>query len=180
MATNIYFYSFILLISMIFLNIFIDIILKAYFQTIDREKESLNRFELEKYRTAWAKFDPNGAGVIEPSNFPKLMFELGRPLGWDDSYKDKPHRQNIYFKLMASKTSKAAKRRKMTDPERDNYIHFNDLLDNLAVLYAVRDQVKKEMREADIEMDSVAETESEQPPDEENLQEQVVIEEEAK
>ena len=86
------------------------------------------------------------------------MFELGRPLGWDDSYKDKPHRQNIYFKLMASNMSTAKEKR--TDPEKDS-IRFNDLLDNLAVLYAVRDQIKKEMSEADIEMDSVEETESE-------------------
>lgn len=71
--TYIFFSSYILLVSMIFLNLFIAIILNGYFQTTEREKQVINSNLLENYRDAWAVFDPDATGYIHIRQFEKLM-----------------------------------------------------------------------------------------------------------
>lgn len=31
----------------------------------------------------WARYDHNGTGFMKIADFPKMMFQLGDPLGWD-------------------------------------------------------------------------------------------------
>jgi hypothetical protein len=56
--TVFYFFSFALLISIIFLNLFIAIILNGYFDTRDQEKQTLNSEMLESFKEVWSTFDP--------------------------------------------------------------------------------------------------------------------------
>lgn len=85
-VANIYFGSYILLIPMIFLNLFIAIILNGYFEVTEREKQIFNTTLMEKYRDSWSRFDPDATGFIHNEDFNEFMFELGAPLGWDEKY----------------------------------------------------------------------------------------------
>ena len=51
---NFYFYLYILLVSLIFLNIFIAIILKGYFDVMETEKSTLNSRVLDHFRDCWS------------------------------------------------------------------------------------------------------------------------------
>lgn len=53
------------------------------------EKQELNSEILEQFRDAWSKFDPDATGFIDINYFADLMFALGKPLGWDEAYRDK-------------------------------------------------------------------------------------------
>ena len=99
--SNAYFYFYILLVSLIFLNIFIAIILQGYFQTQEMEQQELNSAILENFRDAWSKFDPDASKFIDINYFSDLMFALGQPLGWDKSYRNKKKKQALFFKLIS-------------------------------------------------------------------------------
>ena len=53
------------------------------------EKQELNTMMLEKFRDAWSKYDPDATGFLKIEDFADVMFELGKPLGWDESYRNK-------------------------------------------------------------------------------------------
>ena len=121
---------------MIFLNIFIDIILKAYFQTIDRERQFINDFELRKYQEAWSKFDNEGLGYMHVDDFPDLMLTLGKPFGWSEHYRGNKKKQDMYWNMICK--NMMIYKDKRTYENRDMF-RFNDLLDNLAVFYVAKD-----------------------------------------
>jgi hypothetical protein len=73
-------------VNTIFLNLFIAIILTGYFEARAQESQDLNETKLKSFSVAWSEFDPNALGFIHNDDFPALMFKLGEPLGWDDSY----------------------------------------------------------------------------------------------
>ena len=68
------------------MNLFIAIILQGYYQTTEMEKQVVNSEIMRTYKDAWAKFDPEGTGFIEATNFVDMMLEFGPPLGWDKSF----------------------------------------------------------------------------------------------
>ena len=78
-----YFFAYILIVGLVFLNIFIAIILQGYFQTMEQEKQTINKTALEQYRDAWSKHDPYATGYIQIGKLTKLMLDLDPPLGWD-------------------------------------------------------------------------------------------------
>ena len=53
-------------------------------------KQIVNQEVLQRYRDAWACYDPSATGYIESKNFPGLMLKFGPPLGWDKSFEGKP------------------------------------------------------------------------------------------
>ena len=55
---------------------------------------------MARYRDAWAEFDPNATGYIESVKFADLMLAFGPPLGWDDSFREKPKKQALFFRLI--------------------------------------------------------------------------------
>ena len=101
MAATIFFVSFIFIVSIIFLNLFIAIILQGYYQTQEMDKQVVNREIMSQYRNAWAKFDPEATGFIESSQFGELLFAFGPPLGWSSSYRNKPKKQRLFMKLIS-------------------------------------------------------------------------------
>jgi len=86
----IYFFTYLILITLVFLNLFVAIILNGYFETRDQQSAELNADIFEGFKDAWSKFDHDATGLIETSQFTDLMFEIGKPLGWDESYRDNP------------------------------------------------------------------------------------------
>lgn len=82
------------------MNLFIAIILQGYYQTQELEKQVCNSEIMSKYRNAWAQFDPDATGYIEATKFADLMLKFGPPLGWDESFRDKPVKQVLFFKLI--------------------------------------------------------------------------------
>lgn len=82
-------FSYIFLVVLIFLNLFIAIILTGYLEITEREKQVLNSNLLEHFRDSWARVDPDATGKIPNDKFEELMFLLGEPIGWDEGeYKD--------------------------------------------------------------------------------------------
>ena len=41
---------------------------------------------LDHFKDAWSIYDPNATGEINITHFPDLMYSVGAPLGWDESY----------------------------------------------------------------------------------------------
>ena len=105
----------------------------------------LNSSILEQYRNAWSEFDPDATGYIPVERFSELLFILGKPLGWDDSYKKKPRKQEMFIKMI-SQTMKTYKNHTM--------LFFSDVLDNLTLFHMIQSEVKLAMAENDIEVDS--------------------------
>jgi hypothetical protein len=79
------------------------------------------------------------------------MFEIGKPLGWDESYRDNPAQQKN-FKNMASK--------RMGDFEDKTHLFFNDVLDNVALYYVIEKEYKAAMAEAKAEESSCSSSSS--------------------
>jgi Voltage-dependent L-type calcium channel, IQ-associated len=79
----IYMDSFILLVRLIFLNLFIAIILDSFGDVTDQEARLLNSDMVERILESWANFDSNATGFIKVTDFEAFMRELRRPIGWD-------------------------------------------------------------------------------------------------
>lgn len=47
----------------------------------------LNQDILEMFKDTWSQLDPDARGFIKIQQFSDLMFGLGSPFGWDESYK---------------------------------------------------------------------------------------------
>jgi len=64
------------------------------------------------------------------------MFDLQPPLGWDDTYKDSPEKQERFF-LMATGSSG------IKTYSEDSEIQFNNVLDNITLVYVIQQEVAK-------------------------------------
>jgi hypothetical protein len=69
------------------------------------------------------------------------MFEIGKPLGWDESYRDNPDQQKSFID-MASK--------RMGDFDDKTHLFFNDVLDNVALYYVIAKEYTAVMDQADL------------------------------
>lgn len=68
-----FFISFMVVVSFIFLNLFIAIILESFNTTQDEQGLQVSSDTLEKFNKFWSKFDPKGRGFIPVWQFPKLI-----------------------------------------------------------------------------------------------------------
>ena len=88
------------------------------------------------FKLGWAKFDPNATGIIEVQEFAKLLFEIGEPLGWGDYYRDNTDAQESYFSMVFENNE--------TTFTADTKLMFNEVLDSVALLYVIREEVEIE------------------------------------
>ena len=79
-------FSFILLVPLVFLNLFIAIILQGYEDSSAREKTAFNTETMDTFRYVWAEHDPDGSTFINIPELPDILLKIGEPLGWDTSY----------------------------------------------------------------------------------------------
>ena len=68
-----FFISFMVVVSFIFLNLFIAIILESFNTTQDEQGLQVSQETLDKMNKFWSKFDPKGRGFIPVWQFPKLI-----------------------------------------------------------------------------------------------------------
>ncbi len=83
--------------KLIFLNLFIAIILQGFDDTNQRENKLFNNDTATVFRDKWAEFDPDGISFIPLTQLNDLLFELGPPLGWDDTYLDDSDKQDEFI-----------------------------------------------------------------------------------
>ena len=81
------------MITLIFLNLFIAIIIDQYQQTVERNQQMFDSEIKEQFRDVWSKFDQDAISFIKVEDFPEFMFALPPPLGWDESYKEDNEKQ---------------------------------------------------------------------------------------
>jgi hypothetical protein len=58
---QIYMFSFSFLISIVFMNLFIAIILQGYFSQVNNDENSGKKLIIERFRDSWASFDPKAS-----------------------------------------------------------------------------------------------------------------------
>lgn len=152
-----FFFLFLSLVTLTFLNLFIAIILAGYFEARDMEKKTLNRQILDNYQESWSQFDPDAIGVIPFSKFTELMFSISKPLGWDESFKSKPKKQRTFIEMFSEKAGQT-----------DNII-FSETLDELALIYVINQEVEKQTEGMEIKS---SESESDQDSNKNPLERQ--------
>lgn len=84
----VFFLVFVIMVALVFLNLFIAVILQSFEETMQTSKKWLDFDKIEHYREVWSKFDPYATGFIRCEDFRKFMFHLEPPLGWDKVFKD--------------------------------------------------------------------------------------------
>ena len=85
-ASVIIFYSFAIVVALIFMNLFIAIILEGYQETLTQNKKLFNSTKSEEFRHVWSIYDKDATGYIYKRNFIKFMLRLGTPIGWDQDF----------------------------------------------------------------------------------------------
>ena len=94
---QVFFMSFIVIVQLIFLNLFIAIILQG-FETMNKKANMILQEEaLEKYKAEWAKFDSKGTGLIECQNLRNFLINLGSPLGFDSTISKSIEKQKDFI-----------------------------------------------------------------------------------
>ena len=86
LSGQLFYYSFIIIVTLIFLNLFIAIVLQAFEDTSQDANKLLNPDLLDNFKQCWSKYDPDGSCFMPIDQFPAFMFYLGDPLGWDYIY----------------------------------------------------------------------------------------------
>lgn len=81
-----YFFSYTLIICMIFLRLFIAIILQAFQEVAEKENKFMSTSITDRFRDVWSDFDPDATSFIKIATYPRFLIALGDPLGWDASY----------------------------------------------------------------------------------------------
>lgn len=76
-----YFYSFLLVVKLVFLNIFIAVILEGYETVQMQEQYTINSNLLEHFRKTWALYDPQGTGFLNVGMLVPFLKKLNAPLG---------------------------------------------------------------------------------------------------
>jgi len=82
-AAYLYFVSFTLIITFIFLNLFIAVILQGFGDASASENCKLTDEEYDHFREAWMHYDNKATCFIDKNDLPSLLDDLGPPLGWD-------------------------------------------------------------------------------------------------
>lgn len=125
-----YFYSFTLIIGMVFLRLFIAIVLQAFQETSEHNSKFMNSDLTNRFRDIWAQFDPDATSFIKITSYPRFLVQLGEPLGWDLSYDHDYVKQSHYLNEV-----------NLPKYNRQNQYQFMDVFDNLVTIMIVRREV---------------------------------------
>eukprot|EP00347_Sterkiella_histriomuscorum_P008485 403344914 len=126
----IYFFSYVVLVDLLYLKLFIAIILQGFHDITEKDNKLLNSDHSDHFREIWSVFDPNATTFIRCTNYGKFLIYLGDPLGWDSSYEFNYLKQEEYLALV--------------DLPKYNHhkdYQFMDVFENLALLMIVRKEV---------------------------------------
>ena len=118
---TLFFMSFILIVQLIFLNLFIAIILQGFDFMNKKANMILKDDHLLTYKDEWAKFDTKGTGFMEVQNMKAFLLKIGAPLGFDSVTASDQYRQKEFISNLDLLTFNQAK-----------YYNFYDWLRKLA------------------------------------------------
>ena len=99
-----FFLSFVLIVCLVFLNLFVAIILEGFDDTNQTDKKLFNIETTEFFRDTWSRYDPSASSFIRVKDFPKFMLALGAPIGWDSSFKDDKEKQMLFLSELKLKS----------------------------------------------------------------------------
>lgn len=81
-SAYLYFYSFVIAVSFVILNLFVGVVLEAFENSAEGGDLSPN--DLDEFIRAWSIFDSKASGFIPAMSMKKLVMELSPPLGIGD------------------------------------------------------------------------------------------------
>lgn len=87
-AAYFYFISYLVIVQLVFLNLFIAIILQGFEDINSSEARILNSDVTSIFKEKWSKYDPKGTSKIPVEKLEDLLLDLGPPLGWPDSIRN--------------------------------------------------------------------------------------------
>eukprot|EP00347_Sterkiella_histriomuscorum_P013804 403363301 len=128
----IYFYSYILVVQLIYLKLFIAIILQGFQDTTERDNKLLDQEASDRFREVWANYDPDGTTFMSSQSYGLFLERLGQPLGWELDYTYNYLKQLNYLDEVSLPKYNAGK----------DY-QFMDVFESLALLMIVKKEVKK-------------------------------------
>ncbi|CDW81684.1 voltage-gated ion channel superfamily [Stylonychia lemnae] len=128
----IYFFSYILLVDLIYLKLFIAIILQGFQDTTERDNKLLDQDASDKFREVWSHFDPDATTFMRAQSYGQFLALLGEPLGWDDTFDFNYLKQINYLDEV-----NLPKYNAHTDYQ------FMDVFESLALLMIVKKEVRK-------------------------------------
>ena len=94
---TLYFFSFTVLVGMVFLRLFIAIILSSFHQTTERDSKFMSSDLSENFRDCWSLYDPDATSFIKVKNYKRFLLDLGEPLGWDPTFNHNFIKQHEYL-----------------------------------------------------------------------------------
>ena len=80
--TILYILSFNVVVSIVFMNLFVAIILQNFSDLNAQENQLLNENNMEHLRQCWARYDEEGTGFMPISKFIEFLCFLDEPLGF--------------------------------------------------------------------------------------------------
>lgn len=94
----VYFYSFVLVVGLVVLNMFVGVVLEAFENS--QESDILGPDDLDHFVSVWAEFDPDARGKIKASKVNTFLRKLRPPLGIKENNTelDDFDKEDIYFK----------------------------------------------------------------------------------
>lgn len=128
--------SFILFVTLIFLNLFIAIILQSFADINEKENLFLNDTNVGKFATKWAKYDPEGTGFIGVNDLALLFFKIGPPLGFEAGKFRTRRLQNEFISELKLPTYKNFK-----------FFYFYDVLTALARVRLIKESIAQDIYE---------------------------------
>lgn len=81
-----YFYSFTVIVTLIFLNLFVAVLLTATQEIKKIEELSITRYQLREIQSLWKEFDSNGNGFIDYKSFWRFISKAVIILGVNSEY----------------------------------------------------------------------------------------------
>ncbi|TNV88195.1 hypothetical protein FGO68_gene12429 [Halteria grandinella] len=129
----IYFVSYMFVVNLVFLKLFIAIILQGYSSTQTQDKRLFNIDMNERFREVWAEFDPEATTFINMSQLRHFLFALGEPLGFDSRYLGQRFQQDQFIANLDLPTY-----------QNFSSYQFMDILDALSFRLMVLDHIKKQ------------------------------------
>ncbi|CAD8071678.1 unnamed protein product [Paramecium sonneborni] len=73
---------FMIIVSLIMLNLFVAIIIEGFQNTSKEENASIKKLDVENFQQLWKDYDKDATGFIQCKYFTQFMISLPQPLGW--------------------------------------------------------------------------------------------------
>lgn len=98
-TSQVFFISFVVIISLVFLNLFVAIILEGFDDIQRKDKRKVfDQSTTETFRDIWSSYDPFATGFIRVQDFQRFMLKLGESsnIGWPATVKENHVYQEVF------------------------------------------------------------------------------------